>query len=46
LSPTKDAVDRIYLLEQGRVVGEGTLEFLGGAEALAELYLGVKGDAR
>jgi branched-chain amino acid transport system ATP-binding protein len=41
-----DAVDRIYLLEQGRVVGEGTLEFLGGADALAELYLGVKGDAR
>jgi branched-chain amino acid transport system ATP-binding protein len=41
-----DAVDRIYLLEQGRVVGEGTLDFLGGAEALAELYLGVKGNPR
>jgi ABC-type branched-subunit amino acid transport system ATPase component len=36
------AVDRVYLLEQGRVIGDGTLERLGGAQALAELYLGVK----
>jgi branched-chain amino acid transport system ATP-binding protein len=36
-----DAVDRVYLLEQGRVVGQGTLDDLGGAQALAGLYLGV-----
>ena len=36
------AVDRVYLLDQGRIVGEGTLGDLGGAEGLAELYLGVK----
>jgi branched-chain amino acid transport system ATP-binding protein len=34
-------IDRAYLLEQGRVVGDGTLAELGGAEAIAELYLGV-----
>lgn len=34
-------VDRVYLLEQGRVVGSGTLDELGGADRLAELYLGV-----
>jgi branched-chain amino acid transport system ATP-binding protein len=37
-----DAVDRVYLLEQGRVIADGTLDRLGGAQALAELYLGVK----
>jgi branched-chain amino acid transport system ATP-binding protein len=37
-----DAVDRVYLLEQGAVVGEGTFESLGGPAAVAELYLGVK----
>jgi branched-chain amino acid transport system ATP-binding protein len=36
-----DAVDRVYLLEQGRIVGSGRLEDLGGADRLAELYLGV-----
>jgi branched-chain amino acid transport system ATP-binding protein len=38
-------VERVYLLEQGRVVREGTLDALGGAEGLAALYLGVKGVA-
>ena len=37
-----DLVDRVYLLEQGRVVGHGTIEEVGGADAIAELYLGVK----
>jgi branched-chain amino acid transport system ATP-binding protein len=37
-----DAVDRVYLLEQGRVVDEGTFEALGGPGALAERYLGVR----
>jgi branched-chain amino acid transport system ATP-binding protein len=37
-----DAVERVYLLEQGRVVREGTLDALGGASGLAELYLGTK----
>jgi branched-chain amino acid transport system ATP-binding protein len=36
-----DVVDRAYLLEQGRVVGMGPLDELGGADRLAELYLGV-----
>jgi branched-chain amino acid transport system ATP-binding protein len=36
-----DVVDRAYLLEQGRIVGTGPLEELGGADRLAELYLGV-----
>jgi branched-chain amino acid transport system ATP-binding protein len=36
-----DAVDRVYLLEHGSVVGSGTLDELGGPERLAELYLGV-----
>jgi branched-chain amino acid transport system ATP-binding protein len=35
------AVDRVYLLEQGRIVGAGSLDALGGADGLAELYLGV-----
>jgi len=36
-----DAIDRAYLLEQGRLVGEGTLDELGGAAGIADLYLGV-----
>jgi branched-chain amino acid transport system ATP-binding protein len=36
-----DVVDRVYLLEQGQVVGSGRLDELGGADRLAELYLGV-----
>jgi branched-chain amino acid transport system ATP-binding protein len=36
-------IDRAYLLEQGVIVGEGTLDSLGGAEAIADLYLGVSG---
>jgi branched-chain amino acid transport system ATP-binding protein len=36
-----DLVDRVYLLEQGRFVGAGTLAELGGVDTLAELYLGV-----
>lgn len=35
-------IDRAYLLEQGRVVGVGTLEELGGPAAIADLYLGVR----
>jgi branched-chain amino acid transport system ATP-binding protein len=36
-----EVVDRVYLLDQGQVVGAGTLDELGGADRLAELYLGV-----
>jgi branched-chain amino acid transport system ATP-binding protein len=36
-----DILDRAYLIEQGRVVAEGTIDDLGGAAAIAELYLGV-----
>ena len=36
-----DSVDRMYLLENGRIVGHGSLQELGGADALAQLYLGV-----
>jgi len=36
-----DVVDRAYLVEQGRIRAEGTLDDLGGASAIAELYLGV-----
>lgn len=36
-----DVVDRVYLLEHGRVAGEGTFADLGGLEAVADLYLGV-----
>jgi len=35
------SIKRIYLLEHGRLVGHGSLEELGGADSLAELYLGV-----
>lgn len=34
-------IDRAYLLTQGRIVGSGTLEELGGNDALARIYLGV-----
>jgi branched-chain amino acid transport system ATP-binding protein len=36
-----DLVGRVYLLESGHVVDTGTLDALGGADRLAELYLGV-----
>ena len=36
-----ELVDRVYLLEQGGVVGSGTLAALGGAARLADMYLGV-----
>lgn len=36
-----DAVDRVYLLDNGSIAGSGTLEELGGADRLADLYLGV-----
>jgi branched-chain amino acid transport system ATP-binding protein len=36
-----DTIDRAYLLEGGRIVGHGTLDDLGGADAIARLYLGV-----
>ena len=32
--------ERVYFLEQGMVVTSGTFESVGGADALAELYLG------
>ena len=38
-----DVVDRVYLLEHGRVAAAGTIDEVGGAGAIAELYLGVKG---
>ena len=34
--------DRLYLLEQGSVVASGTFESVGGADAIADLYLGVE----
>ena len=37
-----DVIDRAYLLEQGRVAGDGTLAELGGAAGIARLYLGVQ----
>ncbi|MGH2796072.1 MAG: ABC transporter ATP-binding protein [Actinomycetota bacterium] len=37
-----DVVDRVYLLEHGRVAAAGTIEGVGGAGAIAELYLGVR----
>jgi branched-chain amino acid transport system ATP-binding protein len=33
--------ERLYLLEQGSVVASGTFGAIGGADAIAELYLGV-----
>ncbi len=39
-----DVIDRAYLLEQGRIVGSGGLAELGGAERIADLYLGVHAD--
>ena len=35
-------VDRVVLLEQGRVVGRGTVDALGGIDSLADLYLGLE----
>lgn len=34
-------VDRIYLMDAGRIIRHGTFDELGGVEALAEHYLGV-----
>jgi branched-chain amino acid transport system ATP-binding protein len=36
-----DIVDRVYLLDQGSVIGHGTLEELGGAARISDVYLGV-----
>jgi branched-chain amino acid transport system ATP-binding protein len=36
-----DLVERLYLLEHGQVVSEGTVESVGGADAIAARYLGV-----
>jgi branched-chain amino acid transport system ATP-binding protein len=36
-----DVIDRAYLLERGSVVGSGTLDELGGAGRIADLYLGI-----
>jgi branched-chain amino acid transport system ATP-binding protein len=36
-----DVIDRAYLMEKGSIVAAGTLDELGGAAAIAELYLGV-----
>jgi branched-chain amino acid transport system ATP-binding protein len=36
-----EVIDRAYLMEQGRIVAEGGLDALGGAGAIAELYLGM-----
>lgn len=36
-----DLVDRIILLDHGRVVADGTFDDLGGASAIANVYLGV-----
>lgn len=36
-----EVIDRAYLLERGSVVGAGTLDELGGAARIADLYLGV-----
>jgi branched-chain amino acid transport system ATP-binding protein len=36
-----DLIDRAYLLEHGRVVREGALAELGGADAIAATYLGI-----
>ena len=35
------AVDRVYLLEQGRIVATGSFDELGGVDRLTELYLGL-----
>ncbi|MEX2555382.1 MAG: ABC transporter ATP-binding protein [Actinomycetota bacterium] len=37
-----EVVDRVYLLEHGRVAASGTIDGVGGAGAITELYLGVK----
>jgi branched-chain amino acid transport system ATP-binding protein len=36
----EDVVDRVYLLEQGRVTASGTLDAVGGIDGLADAYLG------
>lgn len=36
-----DAVDKVYLIEQGRILDSGSLDDLGGVERLAKTYLGL-----
>ena len=36
-----DIVDRVFLIEHGTSVASGTLEELGGAEAIGRRYMGV-----
>jgi branched-chain amino acid transport system ATP-binding protein len=35
----RDVIDRLYVLEQGRVTSEGTLDDIGGVDGLAAAYL-------
>ena len=37
-----DIVDGVVLLEQGEVIGRGTIDALGGIDSLADLYLGLE----
>jgi branched-chain amino acid transport system ATP-binding protein len=37
-----DAVDKVFLLENGTVVATGSLDDLGGAEAIGQRYLGIE----
>lgn len=37
-----EAVDRVYLIQHGTLVAEGTFASLGGADRIADLYLGVQ----
>ena len=37
-----DAVDKVFLLDQGTVVATGSLDDLGGAEAIGQRYLGIE----
>ena len=37
-----DLVDRVILLDQGSIIGTGTMAELGGADRLAEIYLGIR----
>ena len=37
-----DVVDRVYVLERGTVTTHGTVEEIGGAAGLAEVYLAAR----
>jgi branched-chain amino acid transport system ATP-binding protein len=39
-----DVVDRVYLLERGRIRSEGTMDDLGGVSGVAAAYLGVRAE--